>query len=86
MRIELCPETGIGMIVKDDGKKIDLIPDEVTQVREASGDQARRSNRYMALGSTFVASDPCNRNRSPSDKPPMQRQAGHWFTRYSYWV
>ena len=35
--IEQCPETGICSIVKEDGKKIDLMPDEVEELREASG-------------------------------------------------
>jgi len=38
LNIQLCPETGICSIIKGDGKKIDLMPDEVNQVREASGD------------------------------------------------
>jgi hypothetical protein len=38
LNIQLCPETGICSIVKQDGSKIDLIPNEVSQVRDASGD------------------------------------------------
>ena len=38
LNIQQCPETGICSIIKSDGKKIDLIPAEVSQVREASGD------------------------------------------------
>lgn len=37
LNIQLCPETGICSIVKQDGTKIDLIPNEVDQLREASG-------------------------------------------------
>jgi hypothetical protein len=37
LKIELCPETGICSIIKADGKKIDLMPDEVSQLRDASG-------------------------------------------------
>ncbi len=37
LTIELCPETGICSVIKPDGKKIDLMPDEVGQVREAAG-------------------------------------------------
>jgi len=37
LNIQLCPETGICSIIKSDGKKIDLIPSEVNQVRDASG-------------------------------------------------
>ena len=56
MKVELCPETGIGMIVKDDGKKIDLMPDEVVQVREASGDQARIIEVLSCIDSDFAQS------------------------------
>jgi len=37
LNIQLCPETGICSIIKSDGKKIDMIPSEVSQVRDASG-------------------------------------------------
>lgn len=37
LNIELCPETGICSIIKKDGKKVDLMPDEVAEVLEASG-------------------------------------------------
>lgn len=39
LNIQLCPETGICSIIKGDGSKIDLIPDEVSQLRDASGDR-----------------------------------------------
>ena len=35
MNIELCPETGICSIIKADGAKIDLMPDEVDSLRQA---------------------------------------------------
>ncbi len=41
MRIELCPETGICSILKEDGKRVDLMPDEVAQIKEASGDSEK---------------------------------------------
>ena len=37
LNIELCPETGICSIVKGDGTKIDLMPNEVGDIRQASG-------------------------------------------------
>ncbi|NQU11642.1 hypothetical protein HQ590_12685 [bacterium] len=37
LNIEICPETGICSIVKGDGSKIDLMPDEVDGLRQASG-------------------------------------------------
>jgi len=36
--VELCPETGICTIMKADAGKVDLLPDEVAQIREAAGD------------------------------------------------
>ena len=37
LNIQLCPETGICSIIKADGTKVDLMPDEVNTLREASG-------------------------------------------------
>ena len=37
LNIQLCPETGICSIIKKDGKKVDLMPDEVSTLKEASG-------------------------------------------------
>ncbi len=34
LNIELCPETGICSIMKGDGTKIDLMPDEVGDMRK----------------------------------------------------
>lgn len=39
LNVQLCPETGICSIVKADGRKIDLMPDEVSALRDAAGDQ-----------------------------------------------
>lgn len=36
LNIELCPETGICSIMKKDGTKVDLMPDEVKELRGAS--------------------------------------------------
>ena len=36
LNIELCPETGICSIVKSDGTKVDLMPDEVVSIRTAT--------------------------------------------------
>ena len=38
LNIQLCPETGICSLIKPDGKKVDLMPGEVSALREASGD------------------------------------------------
>ena len=32
LNIQLCPETGICSLIKADGKKVDLMPDEVAAV------------------------------------------------------
>ena len=37
LNIQLCPETGICSIIKADGAKVDLMPDEVAGLRQASG-------------------------------------------------
>ena len=35
LSIQLCPETGICSIIKANGTKVDLMPDEVSSLREA---------------------------------------------------
>lgn len=37
LTIELCPETGICSIIKGNGNKVDLMPDEVEAIRAAGG-------------------------------------------------
>lgn len=36
--IHLCPETGICSVIKEDGTKIDMMPGEVDDIRNANGD------------------------------------------------
>ena len=36
LNIQVCPETGICSIIKENGKKVDLMPGEVTQLRGAA--------------------------------------------------
>ena len=38
LNIQHCPETGICSIIKENGNKIDLMPFEVNQLREAVND------------------------------------------------
>ena len=38
LNIQLCPETGICSIIKPDGKKVDLMPGEVGELKDAAGD------------------------------------------------
>jgi hypothetical protein len=40
LNIELCPETGICSIVRGDGSKIDLMPDEVAGIRNTPSPEA----------------------------------------------
>jgi hypothetical protein len=35
--IHLCPETGICSVIKEDGTKIDMMPGEVADIRQAEG-------------------------------------------------
>lgn len=35
LNIQLCPETGICSIIKKNGTKVDLMPDEVSNLRDA---------------------------------------------------
>jgi hypothetical protein len=44
LNIEVCPETGICSIIKKNGTKVDLMPDELNSLRKASGnpDAARQ--------------------------------------------
>jgi hypothetical protein len=37
LNIERCPETGLCSILKPDGTKVDLMPDEVENLRQAAG-------------------------------------------------
>lgn len=54
VKIELCPETGICSIIKTDGSKIDLMPDEVQQVRDASGSPDAIKQTIAQIDSGFA--------------------------------
>lgn len=54
LNVQLCPETGICSIIKEDGKKIDLMPDEVINLREASGNADVIKKALAAVDSTFA--------------------------------
>lgn len=41
LNIEQCPETGICSIIKKNGVKVDLMPGEVADIREAAGDMEK---------------------------------------------
>ena len=54
LNIQLCPETGICSIIKKDGNKIDLIPDEVSQVRNASGNPDAIRTALAQIDTSFA--------------------------------
>lgn len=56
LNIQLCPETGICSIIKADGNKIDLMPDEVGQLREASGNPEGIRQALAQVDTSFAES------------------------------
>ncbi len=54
LNIQLCPETGICSIIKADGAKIDLMPDEVGQIRDASGKADAIKHAIAQIDSSFA--------------------------------
>jgi hypothetical protein len=56
VRVELCPETGICSVVKEDNQKIDLIPQEVAAIRDAGGDADAIKRVFAECDSAFADS------------------------------
>ena len=56
LKVELCPETGICSIVKGDGSKIDLMPDEVGDIRKIKTDPKALQKAIGEVDSTFAQS------------------------------
>jgi len=54
LNIQLCPETGICSIIKKDGNKIDLVSDEVSQIRDASGNPDTIRQTLAQIDSGFA--------------------------------
>lgn len=54
LQIELCPETGICSLVREDGSKTDLMPDEVKQVAAAAQDAAAIKATIAAVDTDFA--------------------------------
>ena len=54
LNVELCPETGICSIIKGRGKKVDLMPEEVTALREAAGNPEELKKTLAAVDSSFA--------------------------------
>ena len=55
LNIQLCPETGICSIVKEDKTKIDMMPNEVTQLRQVSGDAEKSRDILAQIDAAFSA-------------------------------
>jgi hypothetical protein len=56
LNIQKCPETGICSIVKPDGAKIDMIPSEAEQLRQASKDRDALQGILEEVDAAFAAS------------------------------
>ena len=56
LNIELCPETGICSIMKKDGTKVDLMPDEVKDLRMASANPDSAKQVLAQVDSSFAES------------------------------
>ncbi len=54
LNIQLCPETGICSIIKKDGNKVDLVPGEVSQIRDASGNPDTVRQTLAQIDSGFA--------------------------------
>ena len=52
--IEQCPETGICSIIKEDGTKVDLMPGEAAEIREAAGDTEKIKAAILEADSSFA--------------------------------
>ena len=53
LNIQLCPETGICSMIKEDGKKIDMISSEVDQLREAAGNYEKLKTVLSQVDAAF---------------------------------
>ncbi len=56
LKIENCPETGICSIIKNDGTKIDLMPNEADDIRNASNDIDKIKDIIADVDSSFLDS------------------------------
>ena len=54
LNIQLCPETGICSLIKEDKTKIDMMPDEVAQLRGAAGDAEKTKAILAQVDPTFT--------------------------------
>ncbi len=56
LNIELCPETGICSIIKGNGTKVDLMPDEVEALQAALADPAATRQVLADVDADFAKS------------------------------
>jgi len=54
INVQLCPETGICSIIRGDGTKVDLLPDEVSKIRDASDNPDAIRQVLSAIDSIFA--------------------------------
>lgn len=55
LNIQLCPETGICSIIKADGQKVDLMPNEIGEVRNAAGQTTAIQQALADVDDVFAA-------------------------------
>ncbi len=55
LNVEICSETGICSIVKEDGSKVDLMPDEVDGLRAAAGKAESVKKVIAEVDDSFAA-------------------------------
>lgn len=52
--IYMCPETGICSVFKEDGTKIDMMPGEVADLKDAAGDSEKIKERISQVDKSFI--------------------------------
>ena len=53
--VEVCPETGICSLVKDNGTKTDLMPFEVDELKKLSADEVDKIKSVIRQGNADFA-------------------------------
>jgi hypothetical protein len=53
--VEVCPETGICSLVKDNGAKTDLMPFEVDELKKLSADEVDKIKSVIRQGNADFA-------------------------------
>ena len=55
LQLNVCPETGICSVVRSSTEKLDLMPDEVTTIRDSADDLAQVRAVLAESDSAFTA-------------------------------